>query len=300
MPVADGGDGTLESVRAAGFEPVSVRPTGIPVDTCYARKGGTAVVQMANVSGLARLPGGRSAPMTASSRGTGEVVADAVEAGCRHVVLGVGGSASTDGGAGLVRAFGVRLQTCRGAEIADGGGALVDLRSLERTHLRSRMDGVTVTVACDVDNPLTGEKGAAAVYGPQKGADGDQVAHLDRALTHWAGLVSEHTAVDHRDEPGAGAAGGASLVVTGEGALDRQTLHGKAPAGVAAAARPAGVPVVAVTGGNSLETAELHGAKIGAAYALNDEEPDLDTCMRHPVPLLERLGERIAAVHLDA
>ncbi len=187
-------------------------------------------------------------------------------------------------------------------------------------------------MACDVDNPLTGERGAAAVYGPQKGADPGQVAELDRALAHWADLVAVHTPVDHRGAPGAGAAGGVgfaaiallgahlrpgielvlelvrferrlsrtSLVVTGEGALDRQTLHGKAPVGVAAAARRAGVPVVAVAGRNTLEPAELRAVGIRAAYALNDEEPDLETCLSRPVPLLERLGERIAAAHLDA
>jgi glycerate 2-kinase len=309
--------------------------------------GDVAVVELADVSGLVRLPGGRPAPMTATSRGAGELIAAAIDAGCRKVILGIGGSASTDGGAGLVN-------------------ALTGTETLDLPALRERLRGVEIVVACDVDNPLTGPKGAAAVYGPQKGATPEQVAELDAALTRWADLVAQETGHDLRHAPGAGAAGGvgfaalallnaelcpgielvlelvgfheqlagADLVITGEGALDDQTLHGKAVAGVAAAARApasagavapgsagaagaaagrgsgsvgasgssspaaAGVPVVAVCGVNRLELAQLRAAGVQAAYALTDLEPDVRRCIADPQPLLERIGERIAGEHL--
>ncbi|MER7246314.1 glycerate kinase [Kribbella sp. NPDC000426] len=311
VPVADGGDGTLAAAVGAGYELVPVvasGPTGEPVKSGYARRGDTAVVELADVSGLVRLPGGVPAPLTATSYGTGELIAAAVAAGCTRIILGIGGSASTDGGAGLIAGLGGRLE------------------------------GVQVVVACDVDNPLTGPRGAAAVYGPQKGATAEQVVELDRKLSVWADLVAEQTGRDLRDVPGAGAAGGvgfaalallgaelrpgielvlemvgfeeqlagADLVITGEGALDEQTLHGKAVAGVAAAVRrhavgaatiPA-IPVVAVCGVNKLESHELHDAGVHAAYALTDLEPNVERCIAEPKPLLEQLGERIAAEHL--
>jgi glycerate kinase len=332
VPVADGGDGTLAAAAAAGFDlvPVTVTgPTGEPVRTAYARSGDLAVVELADASGLGRLPSG-PAPLRASTLGTGEAVAAALDDGCRRILVGIGGSASTDGGAGLVRGLGARLLADDGREVGEGGGCLAGVARLDLTELRRRMDGVEVVVACDVDNPLTGADGAAAVYGHQKGAGPSQVRELDRALAHWADVVAAETGTDLRSTPGAGAAGGvgfaaltllgarlrpgielvldlvrfegrlagADLVVTGEGALDLQTLHGKAPAGVAAAAARAGVPVVAVCGVNHLDEPRLTTAGIGAAYALHDLEPDLERCIADGVPLLERLGERIATDHL--
>jgi glycerate 2-kinase len=312
VPVADGGDGTLAAAVAAGFHLVPVTasgPTGEPVKTGFARRDDVAVVELADVSGLVRLPGGVQAPMTATSRGTGELIAAAIDSGCTRVILGIGGSASTDGGVGIVKAL--------------GRTAALDLHGL-----RERMAGIEVVVACDVDNPLTGATGAAAVYGPQKGANPEQVKELDAALAGWADLVARETGQDLRDAPGAGAAGGvgfaalallgaelrpgielvlelvgfheqlkgADLVITGEGALDEQTLHGKAVAGVAAAA--AGIPVVAVCGSNKLDPERLRSAGVVAAYALTDLEPDVRRCIAEPVPLLRRLGERIAVDHL--
>ncbi|MFB6720524.1 glycerate kinase [Kribbella sp. NPDC056345] len=306
VPVADGGDGTLAAAAAAGYTLVPVvasGPTGLPVQSGYARCGDTAVVELADVCGLVRLPG-VLAPMTASSFGVGELIGAAVDAGCTRVILGIGGSASTDGGMGMVRALG-RLE-----------------------ELRARLDGVQVVVACDVDNPLTGPRGAAAVYGPQKGASPSEVAVLDDRLTEWADQVAALTGQDLRDAPGAGAAGGvgfaalallgaelrpgielmlelvgfreqltgADLVITGEGALDEQTLHGKAVAGIAAAA--ADVPVVAVCGANELDPARLTAVGVRAAYALTDLEPDVARCIAEPIPLLEKLAERIAIEHL--
>lgn len=336
VPVADGGDGTVDAAVAAGFARVPVvasGPTGIPVETAYARRGDTAVVEMADVSGLVRLPGGRREPLTATSRGLGEVVAAAVDAGCTDIVVGIGGSASTDGGAGMVRALGARLLDAEGAEIADGGAALAALATVDLADLGRRLSGVTVTVACDVDNPLLGAHGAAAVYGPQKGADPAQVDQLEAALTHWADCVVAATGVDRRTAAGAGAAGGVGfgmvavlgarlrpgiellldlvgfaaeltelspqdLVVTGEGSLDQQTLRGKAPAGVAAAASLRGIPVVAICGRTTLDADRLRAVGIRTAYALSDIEPDLQRCFDEAGPLLEQLGERLAREQL--
>ncbi len=334
VPVADGGDGTVAAALAAGFDKVPVvvsGPTGEPVHTGFARRGDLAVVEMADAAGLVRLPGGISAPLTASSRGVGEVVAAAVAAGCRTIVLGIGGSASTDGGAGLLAALGARLLDAGATPVPDGGAGLTSIASIDLAAVRELMDGVHLVLASDVDNPLTGPNGAAAVYGPQKGAGPDEVRELDNALTHFADVVAATMGTDDRDSPGAGAAGGAGfaalavlgaefrpgvelvldlvgfagrlaradLVVTGEGALDEQTLSGKAPAGVAAAARAAGVPVVAVCGRNQLTADALHKAGIAAAYALTDIEPDVARCLADPAPLLVRLGELIATNHLS-
>ncbi|HET7306171.1 MAG TPA: glycerate kinase [Segeticoccus sp.] len=333
VPVADGGDGTVAAALAAGYDAVPVTaagPTGEPVGTTYARLDDLAVIEMADASGLARLPGGVPQPLTATSRGLGEVMAAAVDAGCRRLVLGIGGSASSDAGAGMLAALGARLRDATGAELPDGGGPLGDLAEIDLQPVRERMAGVTVTVACDVDNPLTGPRGAAAVYGPQKGAHADEVATLDAHLARFADVVSAATQADVRDEPGAGAAGGvgyaalaalgarlrpgidlvldlvgfherlaaADLVITGEGSLDEQTLHGKAPAGVAAAAAARAVPVIAVCGRTMLEPARIRAAGIHAAYSLTDLEPDVRRCIAEAAPLLERLGERIATEHL--
>jgi glycerate kinase len=258
------------------------------------------------------------------------VIAAAVTAGCRRLVVGIGGSASTDGGAGLVQALGARLLDPVGCVVRPGGEGLADVASINLAWLRGLMAGVEVTVASDVDNPLTGPSGAAAVYGPQKGADPAQVALLDRALGHFADRVSAITGSDQRNVPGAGAAGGVGfamlallgaelrsgidlvldlvefdeqltgvdLVVTGEGSLDEQTLHGKAVAGVAARAAARGIPVVAVCGQSSLDAAALRAAGVSATYPLTALEPDLDQCKRNAASLLELIGEQIASEHL--
>ncbi len=330
VPVADGGDGTVDAALAAGYERIPLRatgPTGEPVDTAYAVRDGVAVVEMADVSGLRLLPPDRLAPLTATSYGTGEVVRAALDRGCRSVVLGIGGSASTDGGAGMLEALGVRLLDAAGNPLARGGGALADLGRVDLTGLHPAVAGARIVVACDVDNPLLGRHGAAAVYGPQKGARPDDVRALDAALAHWADLVDAATGrAGVRDRAGAGAAGGvgyaamavlgaelepgiglvldlvrfadhlpgASLVITGEGSLDEQTLRGKAPAGVASAAAKAGVPVVTVSGRLELDRTQLQAAGIEAAYALTDIEPDVQRCQAEAGPLLEKLAQGLA------
>lgn len=330
VPVADGGDGLLAAAVGAGFEPVGLAasgPLGEPVRTAYASRSGgeEAVVEMAEVCGLARLADGPE-PMAATSRGLGEVVAHALDGGATSLLVGIGGSASTDGGAGLLQALGARLLDADGEELGPGGGSLGRLAEVDLTGLHPRLARARVVVACDVDNPLTGPHGAAAVYGPQKGADEQQVQDLDAALAHLADVVTRHTGTDLRDAPGAGAAGGvgyaalallgaelrpgaqvvleltgfhdaltgADLVVTGEGSLDGQTLHGKAPVAVAAAARAAGVPVVAVAGRVALDEHQLEGAGFRAAHAIADLAATPEESFTRPGPLLSELGRRIA------
>jgi glycerate kinase len=328
-PVADGGDGTVEAALSAGFTRHEVRctgPTGEPVLAALAVRDRVAVVELAEASGLRRLPG-RPAPTTATSRGTGELVRAALDLGCTTVVLGLGGSACTDGGAGMAQALGGRLLDAAGAELSPGGAPLADLDRLDLSGFDPRVAGTSFVVASDVDNPLLGLHGAAAVYGPQKGASPAQVAQLDAALTRWAVVARAATGVDGAGVPGAGAAGGvgfaaivflgaelrsgieylldllqvraaiegARLVVTGEGSLDEQTLRGKAPAGVAAAARAAGVPAVAVAGRSTLAASALRSAGIAKAYVLSDLEADPGRSMREAAPLLRALAGRIAA-----
>ncbi|TPG15157.1 glycerate kinase [Pedococcus bigeumensis] len=333
VPVADGGDGTLAAAEAAGFARVPLTatgPTGMPWASGWGRRGSEAVVELAEVSGLAQLPDGRLQPLTATSRGTGELIAAALDAGVRRLVVGIGGSACTDGGVGLLQALGARVTTQDGQEVGPGGSGLRQVHGLDLTGLHPGLATAELVVACDVDNPLTGARGAAAVYGPQKGAGPSDVEVLDTALTRWADLVALSTGVDLRNTPGAGAAGGvgfaliavlgastrpgaelvfeltgladavstADLVVTGEGSLDAQTLNGKAPAAVAALARDKGVPAVAVAGQVLLSQGELTAAGLDAAYALVDEATTRQEALDAPGPLLERIGARIAREHL--
>jgi len=230
IPVADGGEGTVDAAVAAGFERVPVTaagPAGDPVRSGYARRGELAVVELADVCGLARLPGGRPAPLTASSFGAGEVLRAALDSGARRIVLGVGGSASTDGGAGLLQALGARVLDARGEPVRPGGatlggGALRDVAALDLTGLHPALDPAGRTaeliLAADEDNPLTGPDGAAEVYGPQKGASPAEVTVLAAGLRRWAAVVAEAIGTDWSQAPGAGAAGGvgfAALAVLG-------------------------------------------------------------------------------------
>lgn len=327
LPVADGGEGTLAAALAAGFVRIPAKvagPTGLPVDAAIAVKGDLAVVELAQASGLARLPGGRTAPLAAGSFGVGQLIGRAVQLGAKRIVLGLGGSACTDGGAGMVQALGVGLFDAQGTELPPGGAALRRLHRLDPGALADTLRGVEVVVACDVDNPLLGARGATAVYGPQKGAEGEDLVVLEAGLTRWADVVRESTGTDFRDAPGAGAAGGvgfaalallgatmrpgielllellgfdeavrgARLVVTGEGCLDAQTLHGKAPAGVAAAATGAGVPVAAVAGRLELAEDEWRGAGFAAAYALVELAEQPGDSITKAAELAELAGRR--------
>ncbi|CAL9554038.1 Glycerate 2-kinase [Streptomyces sp. enrichment culture] len=336
LPVADGGDGTVDAAAAAGFalrRTAVTGPLGKAVTASYALRGDTAVVEMAQASGLQKMPEGVFAPLSATTYGTGEVLLAALEAGARTVILGVGGSATTDGGAGMLTALGARFLDAGGRPLQPGGGPLRHLATADLSGLDPRLKDIEIVLACDVDNPLTGPHGAAAVYGPQKGAREADVEALDAALAHYARVLETvlgPRAAHLARRPGAGAAGGvgyaalaaldasfrpgievllevlgfagalerADLVITGEGSLDAQTLRGKAPAGVAAAARRAGRPVVAVCGRLAIGEDELRAAGIEAAYALTDLEPDPAVCMAQAGPLLERAAERLAADRL--
>lgn len=331
LPVADGGDGTVAAAVAAGFERREVRvtgPLGEEVTAAFALRGTTAVVEMAEASGLQLLPPGVFAPLTATTYGSGELLRAALDAGATTVVFGVGGSATTDGGAGMLAALGARFLDASGAPVGPGGAPLAELATADLGGLDPRFASVDLILASDVDNPLTGPKGAPAVYGPQKGATPDDVRTLDAALAHFATVLEKAIgpkAAEAAAAPGAGGAGGigygalilgasfrpgielmlevlgfapalerATLVVTGEGSLDEQTLHGKAPAGVAAAARAAGKEVVAVCGRLTLPPEALGRAGIRRAYALTDLEPDTATCIANAGPLLEDTAARIA------
>jgi glycerate kinase len=333
LPVADGGDGTLAAAVSAGYELVPVvaeGPTGLPTETAFAVLGDRAVVELADVTGLRRLAGPKAA-LTASTYGVGQVIAAALDHGATTIVLGIGGSASTDGGAGLVQALGIRLTDADGAEIGRGGAALAGLDSVDIAGLDDRLRaGATLLVASDVQNPLLGPAGAAAVFGPQKGASAADVPLLDDALAGWALLTKSATGKDLASAPGAGAAGGtgfaamaylgarlvpgvelvldligfdaalagADLVITGEGSLDAQSLGGKAPVGVARAAARRGVPVVAVAGQVLLTEHEIADVGFAAAYSLADLEPDPALSMANAADLLTRIGQNIAITYL--
>ncbi len=335
VPVADGGDGMVDAFVAGGWQAVPVAapgPTGEPSTAVYARHGDIAVVELAAAVGLVKLPGGRFDPLGADTFGLGVVVAHALDHGARDIVLGLGGSASTDGGAGFLRALGLRLLDGSGRELglrsagSNVSALLAEVVTVDRAGLHPAIARARFTLACDVDNPLLGPLGAVAVYAPQKGASPAQMLELEAALTNWAAVLG----TGYAEIGGAGAAGGtgfgalavlgaqvrsgidvvlellefhalvdgAALVVTGEGSLDHQSMHGKAPVGVGAVAKAAGVPVVAAVGRTLLSPGEIRAAGFRRCYPLSDLESDPARSMADPVPLLERIGERIALEHL--
>ncbi|MGY1752491.1 glycerate kinase [Blastococcus sp. SYSU D01042] len=324
-PVADGGEGTVAAALRAGYRPSTVRvsgPDGRPVDAVLALEGGTAVVELATAAGLGVLD--RPAPMTATTHGVGELLRHALDAGARRIVLGIGGSATTDGGAGMLQALGVRLLDASGAELPPGGGSLAALDRIDTAGLDPRLADVDLVVASDVDNPLAGPAGAAHVFAPQKGASTAQVAELDAALRRYGAVLARDLGADVAAVPGAGGAGGtaagalavgarlvsgagfvcdlvglraamtgAALVVTGEGSLDTQTLHGKAPAEVARRARAAGVRCLALAGRVALGAEQLAAAGFTAAHALTEVEPDPDRCLAEPARVLAELAAAV-------
>ncbi|WP_198115265.1 glycerate kinase [Massilia rhizosphaerae] len=306
VPVADGGEGTVQAmIDATGGRRVDVRvtgPLGQTVDAFYGRAGGAdglAVIEMAAASGLEGVPPDLRDPRTATSRGTGELIRAALDAGARRFVLGVGGSATNDGGAGMLQALGVRLLDDAGRDIGPGGAALAQLARIDASGLDARVREAEFRIACDVDNPLTGPRGASAVFGPQKGATPAMVAQLDAALAHYADIVKRDLGRDVAQMPGAGAGGGiaaamvvfldgqlrpgieivteavgldaavrdADLVVTGEGRIDGQTVNGKTPMGVARLARRHGKPVVAIGGSLAPDADAVHAEGIEVVVA---------------------------------
>ncbi|KAA0924354.1 glycerate kinase [Rhodococcus cerastii] len=333
LPVADGGDGTVDAAVTAGWDRVAVTcsgPTGEPVDTSYARRGDTAVVELASAVGLELLPNGQPDALGASTFGLGTVIGHALEGGARHLVVGLGGSASTDGGAGMLSALGARILDADGNDVALGGGPLRGAVHLDLSGLMPSARNAVFELACDVDNPLLGVTGAAAVYGPQKGAGPQELLYLEHGMRQWAHLVRNAIGRDVSGLAGTGAAGGtafgamavlgaaakpgidtvlelidfgsalasADLVVTGEGSLDEQSLHGKAPIGVAHAARAAGVSVITVAGRSVVGLDRLRPFGITASYSLTDLEPDPQISMRDAARLLHEVGRTLATTHI--
>lgn len=308
VPVADGGEGTVQAmIDATGGRRVEhevTGPLGEPVPAFYglvddAAEGALAVIEMAAASGLESVPPGRRDPMRTTSRGTGELIRLALDAGARHFVLGVGGSATNDGGAGMLQALGVRLLDGDGRDIGPGGGELARLARIDAGAIDARVRASDFRIACDVDNPLVGPQGASAIFGPQKGATPAMVAQLDANLKHYADIIQRDLGRDVAAMPGAGAGGGiaaamvvflngrlrpgveivldavgldaavrdADLVVTGEGRIDGQTVQGKTPVGVARVARAHGKPVIAIGGSLAPDAAAVHDHGIEAVFA---------------------------------
>ncbi|MBF8774913.1 glycerate kinase [Pseudomonas fulva] len=324
-PMADGGEGTMQAILAASdgeLRRLTVRgPLGAPVEAGWGwlPQSRTAVIEMAQASGLQQVPTGQRDACRSCTWGTGELVAAALDAGAQRVVLAIGGSATNDAGSGMLRALGLRLLDADEQPLAEGGLALGDLARVDASQLDPRLAHVQFEVAADVDNPLCGPQGASAIFGPQKGASAQQVQALDQALGHFADHCARSLGQDVRDYPGCGAAGGmgfaarafmgaqfragvevvaelaglqahvrdADLVVTGEGRFDAQTLRGKTPMGVARVAKHHGVPVVVLAGmlGEGYQQLYAHG--VDAAFALVDGPMTLDQACRDTARLLQ-------------
>lgn len=334
LPLADGGDGTIEAVTSCGFSAhtaVVTGPLGTPVEATWARHESTAVIEMAQASGINLLDPTPETALQATSFGTGELITAALDAGCTTVILGVGGSATTDGGAGMLTALGARLLTADGAPVPPGGAGLEQLKSVDLSGLDPRL--TDLRLAFDVDNPLCGPRGAAAVYGPQKGAGPAEVARLDAALARFAARVEQAAGASAAERPGAGAAGGvgfaalgvlgaqpvpgadyildligfhaaldrADAVITGEGRIDEQTLSGKGPGAVLAAAGERGLERIVVCGSAAVSASQLSELGAGSPppprvrlHQMTDLAP-LDDCLAEPAAVLRRLAEQIAA-----
>lgn len=330
-PVADGGDGTLQAlVDSSGGRIVSVRvsdPMGRPVEAEWGSMGDgvTAVIEMARSSGLALLSDDERDPLTTTTYGVGELVRAALDAGHRRFIVGIGGSATNDGGAGMMQALGARLLDAEGDDLPPGGAALARLERIDRTGMDPRLEGADIDVACDVNNPLCGPDGASAVFGPQKGATPQMVEQLDAALARYADVIERDLGADIRDRPGAGAAGGlgaglmaflgaklmagvdivldavglddrlegADLVITGEGQIDHSTAFNKAPVGVARLARGRSIPVIVIAGGLGEGYRETHELGIDAAFPLVSGPMSLEQAMADAESLLEGTAEEV-------
>ena len=332
VPVADGGEGTVQAlVDATGGRLVAVtvtNPIGEKVEAAFGilGDGQTAVIEMAAASGLTLIPPDKRNPWVTTTYGTGELIKAALEHGCRKIIIGIGGSATNDAGAGMAQALGVKLLDEDGNQIGFGGGELGRLRRIDMSGLDKRASEAEFIVACDVDNPLTGERGASYVYAPQKGATPEMLPKLDSNLRHFAEIVRQQLGIDVEHVPGAGAAGGlgaglmaflkaklkrgteivfelvkleekiasADIVITGEGQIDAQTVFGKTPIGVAKLAKRYGKPVIAIAGsiGEGAESVHSHG--IDAIFSIINRPMPLEQAMRNVEALLASAGEQLA------
>ncbi|MDQ7990902.1 MAG: glycerate kinase [Candidatus Dactylopiibacterium sp.] len=334
VPVADGGEGTVDSLVAwsgGGKRHLSVTgPLGAPVEAFYGLSGdgATAIIEMAAASGLMLVPKAQRDPRITTSRGTGELIAAALDAGAQRFILGIGGSATNDAGAGMLQALGVRLLDAEGHDLGPGGAALARLARIDASGLDARLADCHIEVACDVDNPLTGPRGASAIFGPQKGATPAIVEELDAALAHFARLVARDLGVAVDAVPGAGAAGGmgagmlaffgarlrpgveivmdavgldalvrdADLVITGEGRIDSQTIHGKTPIGVTRVARRHGKPVIGIAGALTQDVGVVHAHGIEAVFSVLHRACTVEEAFAEARDNLRLAARNIAAV----
>ena len=334
IPIADGGEGTVEALVSATGGSLHttevIGPMGKPVLAQWGvlGDGATAVIEMAAASGLPLVPQSARNPCVATTYGTGELIRAALDAGLRKIIIGIGGSATNDGGSGMARALGVRFAGADGSDLPVGGAALIDLKRIDLAGLDTRLSETEITVACDVDNPLCGPRGASAVFGPQKGATSRMVADLDASLGHFAHCAREATGRDVALLPGAGAAGGlgagmmfftpavlkpgvgivlaavgfpdvvrqADFVITGEGRTDFQTAFGKAPVGVAKVAKQFGVPVFCLSGGlgDGADDVLEHG--VDAVLSICDRPMSMDESMGAASALIESGSARLCRI----
>jgi glycerate kinase len=333
IPMADGGEGTVQSlVDATGGKIVKKQvtgPMGEPVSARYGILGDgvTAVIEMAEASGLPLVPREQRDPLKATTYGTGELILDALDKGVKAIIIGIGGSATVDGGSGMAQALGVRFLQKNGKEITErgSGGMLEKVAKIDMDGVDPRLKNVAITIASDVENPLCGRKGAARVFGPQKGATPAMVETLDRNLKQFGGVIKRDLRIDVVKLPGAGAAGGlgaglvafakaklksgidlviektdlknylkgADLVITGEGRVDSQTAFGKTPAGVAKAAKKLKVPVVAIGGGLADDARGVFEHGIDGLASATVRDMELATALKNSRQYLEDAGERV-------
>ncbi|WLS79795.1 glycerate kinase [Erwinia pyri] len=306
LPVADGGEGTVEAmVAATGGKIIRLDvtgPLGEPVNAFYGLSGdeSCAYIEMAAASGLELVPAAKRDPLVTTSWGTGELIRSALDKGVKHFIIGIGGSATNDGGSGMVQALGAQLLDKQGRQIGYGGGQLPELASIDMSQFDPRIAQCRFEVACDVTNPLLGKEGASAIFGPQKGATAERVEQLDRALAHYAEVIHRELDIDVLTIAGGGAAGGmgvalhafcqaelrrgieivtealgldelvrdASLVITGEGRIDSQTIHGKVPIGVAKVAKRYNKPVIGIAGSLTRDVGVVHQHGLDAVFSV--------------------------------
>lgn len=336
VPVADGGDGTVEAlVRATGGKQVYKKvdgPAGKPARAGFGVLGDnrTGVIEMAMASGLALIPKREQNPLKTTTYGTGQLIEAAMDKGCRYLIVGIGGSATVDGGIGMAQALGIKFLDKSGKEVGRGGGALAKIKNIDISGLDKRMKKTNVVVACDVTNPLLGRNGSARIFGPQKGADPKMVVQLEAGLANLARVIKRDLGKDIKNIPGAGAAGGlgaglmafldanlksgidlvikaaeleqkmkgADLVITTEGCIDEQTAFGKAPAGVAAIGKKYKVPVVALGGQVAGQTQGLHKCGINAAFSIIRSPLTLEQAIKESKPALRQAAEQIIRLYI--
>ncbi|MGR7803842.1 glycerate kinase [Klebsiella aerogenes] len=334
VPVADGGEGTVEAMVAATqghIVQVSVTgPLGEPVNAFYGLSGDMrcAYIEMAAASGLESVPPTRRNPLLTTSWGTGELIRHALDAGVSQIIIGIGGSATNDGGAGMAQALGAKLLSAGQQQIAPGGGALETLARIDLSELDPRLADCRIDVACDVTNPLTGPQGASAVFGPQKGATAAMIERLDRGLQHFAQIIDRDLDIDVLSLEGGGAAGGmgaalyafcganlrpgieivtdalgladlvadADLVITGEGRIDSQTIHGKVPVGVAKVAKRFNVPVIGIAGSLSADVGVVHQHGLDAVFSVLYSVCTLDEALANAAANVRMTARNVAAV----